>query len=265
MPFVDLPGMRMHFEIDDRDPDRTRDVLVLSHSIGTTMSLWDLQWGALRQRFRLLRYDARGHGRSAVPPGPYQVQQLAEDVIALLDALFIRRAHFCGLSMGGVTGLWLGIYAPSRIDRIIIANSAAKIGSEELWDARIQSVQDAGMSSIADSVMARWFTAEFRRAEPARTESTRTAFLGTPVLGYANCCGALRAADLRSQIENIKLPALIISGSRDVATTTTEGRFMAQKISGARYLELDSAHLSNIEQSARFNRAVTDFLTGEAG
>lgn len=265
MPFVDIRGMRLHFEIDDQDRGRTRDVLVLSHSVGTTMSMWDSQWGPLRERFRLLRYDARGHGRSAVPPGPYQLEQLGEDVISLLDALSIGRAHFCGLSMGGLTGLWLGIHAASRIDRIIIANSAAKIGSAELWEARIQSVHDGGMSSIADSVMARWFTADFRRAESAQVASTRAAFVATPALGYANCCGALHEADLRSQIENIKLPALIISGSQDMATTTAEGRVMARQIPGARYLELDSAHLSNIEQSARFNQAVTEFLTGEAG
>jgi 3-oxoadipate enol-lactonase len=237
-------------------------VVVLSNSLGTNLTMWDDQLPALTRRFRVLRYDQRGHGASSVTPGPYTIPQLGRDLLALLDALGIERAHFCGLSMGGATGMWLGVNAPDRIDRLILADTAPKIYTLEIWNARIENVRKGGLESIADAVIGGWLTQRFRDRKPAAAARMRAMLTSTPVEGYIACCAAIRDSDLREAIREIKRPTLIISGTHDKATSPEEGRKMTEVISGARFVELDAAHISNVESAEGFTAALTGFLAG---
>jgi 3-oxoadipate enol-lactonase len=231
-------------------PERA-PVLVLSNSLGTSLEMWDGQMPALAERFRVLRYDTRGHGRSPVPRGPYSIADLGKDVVALLDANGIERAHFCGLSMGGMTGMWLGCHAPDRFERLVLCNTSAQLGTREIWNQRIAIVENEGMKGVTESVIERWLTPEFRAREPQAVERVRRMLLETPPEGYAACCAAIRA---------IRVPTLIIAGARDPATPPEHSRIIASKIPGARVVELDAAHLSNIEARDRFTATVLDFL-----
>lgn len=237
-------------------------LLVLSNSLGTNLTMWEGQLPTLTQRFRVLRYDQRGHGASSVAPGPYTIPQLGRDVLALLDALEVGRAHFCGLSMGGATGMWLGINAADRIERLILADTAPKIYTHEIWNTRIENVRKGGLESIADAVIGGWLTQGFRDRDPAATARMRDMLTSTPVEGYVGCCAAIRDSDQREAIHKIKPPTLIISGTHDKATPPEEGRKMAEAIAGARFLELDAAHISNVESAESFTAALTGFLAG---
>jgi 3-oxoadipate enol-lactonase len=258
MANITIDGVRFNYRFDG---PRGAQVLVLSNSLGTTLDLWAPQVDACAVRFRVLRYDSRGHGRSAVTPGPYTIEQLGRDVVALLDALDIDQAHFCGLSMGGMVGMWLGVNAPDRLDQLVLCNTAAKIGTDPLWDARIDAVRRGGMAAVADSVMARWLTEEFRARDPALVDRVRQMLLGTPPEGYMACCAAVRDSDQRAAIGQISRPTLVIGGSHDGATTPAETRLVAEAVAGARYVELDASHLSNVEQAGAFNQAVLGFIT----
>ena len=257
MPFLDLEGARFHHRFDGE----AGPVLVLSNSLGTHVGMWDAQAAAFAARFRVLRYDTRGHGLTAVTDGPYDIERLGRDVIALLDALGIRRAHFCGLSLGGMTGMWLGAHAPERISRLVLCNTSAFMPPPEAWNARIETAKREGMKGLAETVLARWFTEPFRRQSPAAVEAVRQGLLNTPPAGYAACCAAIRDMDQRASIRGITAPTLVIAGSLDPATPPADGRLLAASIPGARYLELEAAHLSNIEQTAAFNEAVLQFLS----
>jgi 3-oxoadipate enol-lactonase len=217
---------------------------------------------ALAKRFRVLRYDTRGHGASSVTPGPYSVAQLGRDVLGLLTALKIERVHFCGLSLGGVTGMWLGANAADRIDRLVLANTAPKIYTHEIWNTRIENVRNGGLGSIADTVLGGWLTQSFRDREPAAAARMRAMLTATAPEGYIGCCAAIRDSDQREAIRGIKRPTLIISGTNDKGTPPTEGRKMAEVIAGARYVELDAAHISNIEAADRFTAELMGFLPG---
>jgi 3-oxoadipate enol-lactonase len=257
MPFLAIPAGRLHYELDGPN---TAPVLVLSASLGAPLAMWAPQIAPLSRRFRVLRYDARGHGLSAVPPGPYTINDLGGDVVALLDALAIRRAHFCGISMGGLTALWLGLHAAGRIERLVVCNTAARFGTAEVWNDRMATVRQEGIPAIADRLMQRWFTADFRATHPATVEAIRQMVLRTPVEGYVACCAAVRDTDFRSRAGEIKLSALILAGASDAVAPPAEARFLAEQISGARLLELPAAHLSNIEAAEQFTAAVLDFL-----
>lgn len=263
MPYADVPNvpnarLRYRFDGPDEGP-----VLVLANSLGTDLGLWAAQMPAFTKQFRVLRYDSRGHGLSAVPPGPYSVAQLAADVVGLLDALGIARAHFCGLSLGGMVGQWLGVQAPERINRLVLCNTAARIGTPAIWNTRIDAVRQGGMAAITEAVLARWFTAPFLAQSPAAVEQVRAALLATPADGYIACCAAVRDMDQREFVAAIRLPTLVIAGTHDQATPPADGQFLATQIAGAHYVELDAAHLSNIEQARRFTETVLDFLSHE--
>jgi 3-oxoadipate enol-lactonase len=236
-------------------------VVVLSHSLGTNLSLWDPQAKALEARFRVLRYDIRGHGRSELTPGPYTIEQLGGDVLALLDALSLERVHFCGLSIGGLIGMWLGAHAQSRIERLALCNTAARIGSRERWDARIESVRRDGTKGIVPEILERWFTPEFRARSPETVAMAARMIEATPPEGYTACCAAIRDADLRGALAEINAPTLVISGHHDTSTPPAEGRYLAESIAGARYVELGAAHISNLEAAEPFNAALLGFLT----
>jgi 3-oxoadipate enol-lactonase len=238
-------------------------VLVLSNSLGTDLSMWDAQMPALTARFRVLRYDTRGHGASAVTPGPYTIGELGRDVLRLLDALKIRRAHVCGLSMGGMTGMWLGVHASDRIGRMVLANTAPKIGTPEMWNQRIDNVRKGGMEAVVDTVLERWFTAGFRARAPEAVARMRAMLTATPAEGYSACCAAVRDMDQRDAIAGIRHPTLVIAGTHDAVTPPAEGRATAERIRGARYVELDAAHISNIEAADHFTAELVGFLTGD--
>jgi 3-oxoadipate enol-lactonase len=235
-------------------------LVVLAHSLGTNLGLWDPQAAALDKTHRILRYDLRGHGRSSVTRGAYTIEQLARDALALLDGLGAPRAHFCGLSIGGLIGMWLGANAPERIARLALCNTSARIGTLPRWNARIESVAARGMAGISSEVLERWFTPAFRERAPDAFEKTRRTLEATSPEGYVACSLAIRDADLRGIVSGIRVPTLVISGNHDPATTPAEGRWLAEAIPGARYVELEASHLSSLEAAHAFNAELASFL-----
>jgi 3-oxoadipate enol-lactonase len=262
MPFLDALGFSVHYEWSGPPGP---EVLVLSHSLGTDFSMWDPQMPALSTHFRVLRYDTRGHGGSGVTEGPYTLAALGADVLGMLDALGVARAHFCGLSMGGQIGMWLGTNAPDRVSRLVLCNTGARIGTTESWNARIEAVTKGGMEAVAAGVVERWLSASFRERAPEAVARARALLLGTSPQGYAGCAAALRDADERDRLGSIRAPTLVIAGSKDPATPPADGRFIADSIPGARYVELDAAHLSNLEAPEAFTAALVGFLSTPTG
>lgn len=244
----------------DYRPVAGRPVLILSPSLGTTMDLFEPQVEALGDRYSILRYDPRGHGASDVPAGGYSLDRLGRDVVELLDHLGAARAHFAGVSLGGMVGQWLGYRAPERLDRLILANTSAYMGPPAGWASRIAAVSEHGMAALTDAVIARWFTAEFQNAHPVRVDHARAMLLATDARGYAGCSAAIRDMDLRPTAACITVPTLVIGGLRDPATPPEHARFLAEAISGARLVELEAAHLANLEQPFAFNAAVAELL-----
>jgi len=261
VPFIEANGVRIRYRLEGRPG---APVIVFSNSLGTNLSMWDPQVLALHDEFRILRYDTRGHGLSAVPPGPYTQHQLGGDILTLMDALEIRQARFCGLSMGGQVGIWLGANAPDRFARIVLCDTAAHIGNSEIWNTRIAAIRAGGMPAIVSGVIERWFTSRFIAQSPEMAASVRRMILDTPPQGYIACCEAIRDTDLTEQASRVRAPALVISGTHDPATPPVQGRLLASMIRGARYIEFDASHLSNIEAAAQFTSAVREFLSGAA-
>lgn len=247
--------------IDGIDAASAKPVLVLSNSIGTSMRMWDLQIPRLSEHFRVLRFDTRGHGASDVPPGAYSLDRLGRDVIELLDALGIEKAHFLGLSLGGFTGQWLGIHAPERIDRLILSNTASYLGPAAQWDERIAAVLQAkDMGDTAAMFLANWFPAEMIEARAPVVDEFRAMLLATSPQGLAGSYAVVRDSDLRRPISLINLPTLVIGGQHDTVTLASHSEAIAATIPDARLLLLPSVHLSNIEFPDEFARAVIDFL-----
>ncbi len=260
MPYAAVNGTELHYRIDG-DRHGNAPWIVLSNSLGADLSMWAPQVAALSKHFRVLRYDTRGHGHSEAPKGPYTIEQLTGDVLGLMDTLKIARANFCGLSMGGLTGVALAARHADRIERVVLCNTAARIGSPEVWVPRAAKARDEGMAALADAVLPRWFTADYIEREPVVLAMIRDVFTHTDKEGYASNCDAIDAADLRPEAPGIKVPALVISGTHDLAATPAQGRELAQAIAGARYVELDASHISNIEKADAFTKTVIDFLT----
>src|SRR6266850_2631674 len=257
MPIAQVNGCRINYELAG---PTNAPVLVLSNSLGSNFGMWDAQMPAFAKTHRVLRYDTRGHGESEVTPGPYTFEQLARDVLALADSLNIDKFHFCGLSMGGVTGIWIALHAPERVQNLVLCSTGAKIGSADAWNNRIEAVRRNGTKSIAAATMERWFTTSFREREPQTVERIQKTLANTNNKGYIACCEALRDADFRDQVASISVPTLVISATHDPAAPPSDGKFLAKQIAGARYIELDAAHLSNIEQREKFTQEVSDFL-----
>jgi 3-oxoadipate enol-lactonase len=237
--------------------------LVFSNSLGTNLAMWEPQLAPLSLRFRVVRYDTRGHDASFVSSADYGIDTLGRDVLHIVAALGIARFHFCGLSMGGAIGMWLGIHAADRIDRLVLANTAAKFGTPERWNARIDAVTRGGMAAVADGVVETWFTPGFRAREPESVSRLRSMLLAAPVDGYLAACRAVRDVDLTAMIDRIARPTLVIVGRHDIPTPPAQGRELSARIAGARLAELDAAHISNVEAAAEFNAALSGFLTAE--
>jgi 3-oxoadipate enol-lactonase len=257
MPIAHINGGHIHYQVEGA---ASSPALILSNSLGTNFAMWDAQMPEFRKHFRVLRYDTRGHGQSEVTPGPYSFEQLGRDVLALADETDLGTFSFCGLSMGGVTGMWLGIHAGRRLHKLALCSTAAKIGNPHTWNARIEAVRKGGTKSIAAATMERWFTENFREREPQTVERIRHMVESTNADGFIACCEALREADFRESITAIHTPTLVISATHDPGTPPADGRFLAKQIPRARYVEVDAAHLCNIEQHDRFTQEVSDFL-----
>jgi 3-oxoadipate enol-lactonase len=261
-PPVSLETVRGAFRITV-DGDAAAPALILSNSLGTTLEMWDPQVAAFSEHYRLIRYDARGHGGSPVTPGPYSFADLGQDVLAVLDALGIEQAAFCGISMGGHTGLWLGVHAGSRFSAIAVCNSAAKIGTPQGWNERAAMVREGGqaaMQALADSSPGRWFTEDFVKAQPAEVQRAQSWIAGIVPQGYAACCEALAASDLRDDIGRIITPTLLLAGASDPVTTVADAQAMQAAIPGARLAVVPASHLSNLEAPRAFDQAVLHFL-----
>jgi len=261
MHYAPVAGAKLHYRMDGT---RGKPVLVLSNSLGTDLAMWEPQIAALRPHFCILRYDARGHGASDVTPGPYSIERLGRDVVALLDHLETPRASFCGLSLGGMTGMWLGVHAAERFDKLVLANTAPHMAPADLWNQRIAKVEAGGVAAISDAVLARWFTAEFIAREPATIAGMKAMMERQPSAGYVACCAAVRDMDQREDIARIAVRTLIVAGTHDVAAPPSEAAFLAGRIPGARLVEIDASHLSNIEAPDTFNAAILPFLTEPA-
>jgi 3-oxoadipate enol-lactonase len=257
MPIVSADGCPIHVEVEG--PERA-PVLMLSNSLGTTLNMWDRQVAPFTQHFRLVRYDRRGHGRSGVPKGPYTMERLGRDVLAVLDALDIRRINWCGLSMGGMVGQWLGANAPERIERLVLTNTSSHFADKTAWNDRLKLVREKGIAAFAAPNMERWFTKQFRERAPETVTWLREMFAATPLDGYLACGEAVRDMDHRDLLPKIKAPTLVVAGKYDPATPPEANEYIKNHIPGARYTVLEAAHISNVEQADAYTNAVLGFL-----
>lgn len=258
MQFVQTNGINIHYRMDGPE---SVPVIVLSNSIGTDLTIWDQATESLKSRFGVLRYDSRGHGKSDVPCGPYTIPMLAGDVLGMLDQLGIGRVHFCGLSLGGMVGMWLATNCPERIAGLVLCNTAACVPPPEGWDARANVVRENGMQGIRSAVLERWLSEDFRARDPAGVARLLDMVQASPVQGYIGSCAAIRDMDQRHTIQAINAPTLVIAGARDIATTPEALRFIAANVAGeAAFVELDCGHMSNVEQPQALSTEILRFL-----
>ncbi|KPF71618.1 3-oxoadipate enol-lactonase [Bosea sp. AAP35] len=259
MPIETIAGEPFNIRFDG---PTEAPVLMLSNSLGTNLSMWDPQIPEWSRHFRVLRYDSRGHGLSVATDKAFAIDTLGRDALAILDHFGIENAHWCGVSKGGMVGQWLATHARERMGRLVLANTAAHMGPASLWDGRIETARSQGMDALVKGVLERWFSPRFREAEPTTVARVGSMLTTTPAIGYATCCAAIRDMDQREAIRSVTNPVLVIIGTVDPATPPAAGHLIAQAIPGSRTVELEAAHLSNLEQPEAFTNAVQDFLAG---
>jgi len=236
-------------------------VLVLSHAMGLSLAMWEPQMPRLSHDFRVVRYDHRGHGRSPVPPGPYQLRDLGRDLLRLLDRLELDRVSFCGISLGGMVGLWLAAHEPARLDRLVVCCAAPRMLHPEDYAVRAGLVRRDGMTSVAEAVLARWFTPTFAGSQPDKVESIRTLLVSTPAEGYAATCEALAEMDQREDLHRIEAATLVIAAEHDQSTPPGQSREMAKRIPHARYAMIPAAsHLASVEQAETVTDQILEHL-----
>jgi 3-oxoadipate enol-lactonase len=257
MPEINADGCMIHAEL--AGPDGA-PVLMLSNSLGTNLHMWDDQVAPFTRHFRLLRYDRRGHGQSGVSKGPYSMERLGRDVLAILDGLGIDKVNWCGLSMGGMVGQWLGANAANRIDKLILSNTACYYPDKTLWVERLALVSKNGVGPLAGATMERWFTKDFRERSPAAIARMTEMFLKTSAEGYAGCIEAIRDMDHRALLAKISASTLVIAGRQDPATPLEGNEFIRAHIPGARIAVLEAAHIANVEQPQAYADTVLGFL-----
>lgn len=241
-------------------------VVVLSNSIGSTLQMWAPQVKPLVDNgFRVVRYDTRGHGRSPVPAGPYGIDEVGGDVLALLDTLGVESAHFVGLSLGGMTGIWLGENTPERLRSLVLCCTSAQPGNTQMWLDRIKQVRAEGLAGIANGSLGRWFTQAWIDANPEQAKEMRDMTASTPAEGYASSCGVLADLDLLPGLPKITAPTLVISAADDKSLPPDHGRVIADGVPGARFEVVEhAAHLGNVEQAERFTQLILEHLKGVA-
>lgn len=255
-----MTAVPVHHVVDGAPDARA---LVLSNSLGTTLAMWDAQVTELARRFRVIRYDHRGHGESPVPPGPYDIADLGGDVLALLDRLGIERAHVCGASLGGQVAMWLGARAPNRVNRLVLCGTSAWFGPPDPWMERAAIVRSRGAGAVASTVVGRWFTPGFAERNPEQVARMREMIAATPAEGYASCCEAVGRTDLRPDLPAIRAATLVIAGAEDPAAPPEEASRIAAAIRGARVAVVaDAAHLANIQRADEVTGLILDHLDG---
>jgi 3-oxoadipate enol-lactonase len=238
--------------------------LLFINSLGASLEMWNDQADTLGEHFECVRYDARGHGKSTTGTrDELSLDLLAHDAIAVLDACGIARAHLCGISLGGMTAMTIAQQWPDRVLKLVLCNTSAYLPPRDAWQTRIDGVRATGLAANADAAIERWFTPEFRRAQPEKVEYIRELFLATDPRGYAACATAIRDMDLRETIKSITARTLVIAGAKDPATPPQHAELIAAHIEGAKLVTLDAAHLSNIEQAQGFNAALGEFLVAQ--
>jgi 3-oxoadipate enol-lactonase len=257
MPVINADGCPIHVEVEGPEG---APVLMLSNSLGTTLQMWDPQVPSFTQHFRLLRYDRRGHGGSGCPKGPYSMERLGRDVLAVLDHLGIEKTNWCGLSMGGMVGQWLGANAPERIERLVLTNTSSYFPDKTAWNDRLKLVREKGVPAFAAPNMERWFTKGFRERAPDRVAWLQEMFAKTPLEGYIACGEAVRDMDQRDLLPKIKAPTLVVAGKHDPATPPEANEYIKNHIPGAQFATLDAAHISNVEQPEAYAKTVLGFL-----
>lgn len=259
MPNMEVNGTVLHYTLEGPE---NGDMVMLSNSLASNLSMWDAQIPVLTEAgYRILRYDSRGHGASATPEGPYSIPMLMDDALGLLDAMGIEKAHFCGLSKGGMVGQMLGTKHGDRFHSLTICDTSSHMPPPDLWDERIEMVRQGGMESVVDGTIDRWFTKEGQERIPDEVAKVRKMIMGTPVAGFNACCAAIREMDQRESIRGISLPVLVIVGEQDLSTPVEMSRRIQESIPNAN-LEIipQAAHFSNVEQPGQFNQALTGFL-----
>ncbi|WP_433076384.1 3-oxoadipate enol-lactonase [Dactylosporangium sp. CA-052675] len=235
--------------------------LLLGGSLGSNLDMWRPQLARFGDRLRVVRFDHRGHGGSPVPPGPYRIEDLGRDVLALLDRLGIERASYCGLSLGGMVGMWLAAHAPERIERLVLICTSAHLPPAESWLDRARQVRAVGMQPVADAVLGRWFTPRFRAALPARVAPYRAMIAACPAEGYAGGCEAIAAMDLRADLDRIAAPTLVIAGADDPATPPEHGDLIERRVRTSRLVVVpNAAHLANVEQPEAISQLIADHV-----
>lgn len=257
---IEANGIRMNYELSG---PQGAPAVVLSHSLGCSLGMWDPQIPLLEAHFRVLRYDTRGHGGTDAPEGPYTMALLGEDALALLEGLGIERVHWIGLSMGGMIGQHLALHHANRFRSLVLCDTAATMPAEKqpVWQERIETARQKGMAALVEATMERWLTRSFLDGRSPELDRIRQQFLATPVNGYIGCTEAIRRIDFLDRLPEINLRTLVIVGEEDPATTVDGARAIHERIAGSRLVVLPSAaHLSNVEQAEAFNRSVLEFL-----
>ena len=258
MPTAESNGVRLHYEISGL---ADAPILVLVNSLGSSLQMWNRVLTLFEERLRVLRSDMRGHGQSEVVAEPFTIEQLGRDVLNLMDAAQAERASICGVSLGGMVGLWLGIHAPDRVDKLILANTAARIGTKEIWEQRLETVNAIGMSALATATLERRFTPDYRNKHPEEMERIRRMIAAIDPHGYTACCAVLRDADLQEHAVQVMAASLVIAGTYDPATPPADGRTLHAAIQHSVYVELKASHMSAWERADEFASAVVEHLT----
>jgi 3-oxoadipate enol-lactonase len=257
MPYLNTKTTQINYQLDGNPGN---PALLFSNSLGTDLSMWDAQVRELSSEYFIVRYDTRGHGCSSRESKPFGLDTLGLDVLALLDHLLIDQVSFCGISMGGLIGQWLAIHAPERLVHLVIANTAAKIGTEEGWIDRANTIIDSGIDPIADTAASRWFSSQYVLTHAVDVARMISMLRQVSPKVYAYCCLALGGADFRQSIKAITTPTLIIAGEHDPVTTVMDAQFISQQIPDSKLLTLRASHLSNIESPDSFTKAIKAFF-----
>jgi 3-oxoadipate enol-lactonase len=260
MATAEINGTTINYRIDGPND---APALLMSNSLGTNFGMWDPQVDDFTKSYRMIRYDSRGHGQSGAPDIAYSMEMLANDALGLLDHLGVDKAYYCGLSKGGMIGQWMAAHTSERFHRMVFANTSAYMPQgATTWEDRVNLVTGGGMNAIVDMVIKIWLTENFCTANPDTVANVREMILATPPEGYCGCCWAIAGMDNRATNKSVKVPVLVIIGEHDIATPPDHGAAIAEAIPNAQSVILDSAHLSNIEDAAGFNKAVLNFLNG---